>query len=651
MDQKPEAYKRMYQNYLRRNDREQKRMVESWKFFSGLNNGQWNETALMALEAEGRPVVSFNFIQNKVLTIAGSFLTNEYETKFTADVGRSEAESALVQEMYLLDRDRYGYNIEQLQFLIAMLVNTGVMEIYKDYRHSPFGNIGFRYRDKTKIFTDPDWATFNVNDNKRIFLHEFYDAEQIVDMYGRKNFEVGEAYDRLKSLLDDPRERNADIDKICDRSPEYYDSMSNKYKVIECVELKNVNRAQLYNIRTGDWLPIMDEKVARTRLRIRTPENADLRLLPRQFRECWRYTICPALGKELVLENGPDGLQLDSYPFIFASAINLHGERQGIVDPLKDPQAVYNKREATMTHWQMTAANGTEFIEEGAMSDEEFEKYKRTGGKPGGKFRVADGANKEQKIKIHDRGQPPTDLWQSADRALNISDRIWAPPSTQGLVGKSGESAKLFDEKRQQGLISLQPIQEVLIDVERQKGELYFRAFKQVYSGIPREVKHPKTGNVVRLNIPTPNGTINDVSKIERVNVVITQSPESKTIKEDRLNVFSQVRAMVTQPAAQAALDYKVFQYLPGVTEEDKEMFLPILRKNIQVLEARMDAELAQIHAAMKQQAAAAQAGPAAGPSAPGQTPAENGGVSMEGKEIPTDSGLPVDVKAQNQLG
>lgn len=647
MDVQPEAYKRFYQNFLRRSERDQKRLVESWKFFSGLYNGQWNETAVMQLEAEGRPITTFNFIQNKVLTLAGGFLTNQYETKYSAEMGRTEDEAALIQELYLMDRDRCGLKIERMQFLLSFLVNTGVMEIYKDYRHSPFGNVGFRYRDKTKCFTDPDWSTFDVNDNKRIFFHDFYDAEQIVDRYGRKNAQIGDAYDRLMHFLDDPNERNVDIDKISDRSPEFYDSMSNKYKVIECIELKNVFKAQLYNVRTGDWLQPMDEKVARARLRLRLPENQDLRLLPRHFKECWRYTICPALAKDIALENGPDPLQIERYPFFFGSALNLNGERQGVVDPLKDPQATYNKRESTMTYWQMTAANGLEFVEEGAMSDEEFERYKRIKSKPGEIVRVMDGAIKEQKIKIKERGQPPSDLWTSGDRAVTMADRIYAPPASQAQVGKSGESAKLFDEKRQQALVALQPMEEVLMDLERQYGEAYFLAAKQVYSGFPREIKNKKTGNLIRLNIPTPNGTINDISRINRVDVTITQSPESKTIKEDRLNVFSQVRGMVTSPASQAILDKKIFEYLPGISEEDRAEALPILKKNIEVLSARMDAELAQIRQAQAPQPGA----PAAGPSAPGQTPAEGGGNSMEGKPIPPQGGLPVDVRQQNQLG
>jgi hypothetical protein len=265
------------------------------------------------------------------------------------------------------------------------------------------------------------------------------------------------------------------------------------------------------------------------------------------------------------------------------------------------------------------------------MSEEEFERYKRTGNKPGEKYRVMDGTNKDQKIKIKDRGTPPSDLWTSGDRAVAMADRIYSPPASQGGAGKSGESAKLFDEKRQQALVALQPMEEVLMDMEQQYGEAYFLAAKQVYSGHPREIKNKKTGNVIRLNIPTPNGTINDISKINRVDVTIGQSPESKTIKEDRLNVFSQIRSMVTSPASQAALDKKIFEYLPGITEEDRADIVPLLQKNIDVLSARMDAELAQIRAAQPQ--------PGAGPSAPGQTPAEGGGNSMEGKPIPPDAG------------
>ena len=112
--------------------------------------------------------------------------------------------------------------------------------------------------------------------------------------------------------------------------------------------------------------------------------------------------------------------------------------------------------------------------------------------------------------------------------------------------------------------------------------------------------------------------------------------------------MYSQARAQVTSPIAQAFYDIKIIENLPGVTKADLAEAMPVLKKNLMLLDARMDAELAQIK--QMAQAAANPAG-ATGPSAPGQTPAEGGGTSVEGKPIPPDAGHPVDVRTQNQMG
>jgi hypothetical protein len=647
-EEKVTAHKRTYLNYVRRNTRFMDRMVESFKFFSGLDNGQWPEHLIDMLKQEGRVISSFNFIQNKILTLAGSFIDNTFDTKFMVRGNTSEDTVLFLQDLYQHDRDMSRMPVQRLQFLIAMLVQQGVMEIYKDYTESPLGNIRFRYRNGFQVQTDPDWMTMNVRDNKRIFIHTKMDAEDIVQTWGNKSGDIEEAFDRLKNLIADPSDQTSEIDKIADRSPEFYDSLGDKYKVVEMLQMKWVKKARLYNIRSQEWLPPMDERVARARLRF--PGSEDLRLLPDHYQECQRTIFCPALNKGLILDEGPESIQIETYPLFIASALTIHGERQGAVDPLKDPQATYNKRESTMTHWQGISALGIEFVEEDAMSETEYKRYLREGNVPGNKFKVAPGTNKDVKIKIKERGQAPSDLFSSADRALSMGDRIWAPPSTQGFAERSGESAKLFADKRQQALLALKAAEEVLMDVEYQMGSAYFLAAKQCYAGIPRELTLAN-GKVLRLNWLGEDGVkYNEIGKLPRASVIITQAPSSRSLREDRLNIFYQLRSMVTTPAAQAVIDKKIVEYLPGISEADKDEALAIVNKNMQLIEARMDAELTQYAQTRAQGGPPAPGGAPQGPFTPGQGPQQGGGFSAEGKAIEPGAGLPVDVSAQNQI-
>jgi hypothetical protein len=641
------AYRSTYLNYVRRNSKYLDRMVESFKFFSGLDNGQVPLHLQEQLRAEGRSIASFNFIQNKVLTLAGSFLENKSDIDFMPRGNTSPDAIAVLKELYRYDRDQSRMDIQRLQFLVSFLIQQGVMEIYKDYTESPLGHPRFRYRNGFQFYFDPDWATINVKDNRKIFIHSMMDAEQIVETWGHKNGELEDQYQRLKRMEDDPSDHTEDIDKLCDRSPEFYESIGRRHKVIECVEMKWVKKARLYNIRTQEWFPPMDERVARARLRF--PGNEDLRLLPDHFQECHRTVICPSLGKGLILDEGPDDLQIETYPYFVGSALTINGERQGVVDPLKDPQATYNKRESTMTHWQGISALGVEFVEEDAMTDAEFRRYIREGNIPGSKFKVRSGANKEEAVKIKDRGTAPQDLNQSADRALMMGDRIWAPAASQGFAERSGESGKLYDSKKQQAEKALRVAQAVLMDVEHQMGVAYFLAARQCYSGAPREIT-TNDGKTIRLNWVGEDGQkYNEIGKLSRVNVIVTESPDARSMREERLNIFFQLRSAVTTPAAQAVIDKKILEYLPGIGGADKAEALAIVNKNLKLIESRMDAELMQ-YAQAQAQPPPNLLGAPQGPFAPGEAPTQGGGFSAEGKSIKPGAGVPVDVSAQNQI-
>lgn len=643
-------YSRSWRNNNAKLDSERQREAENWKFVSGVNYGQWPASALELLMQEGRPPTQFNFVQGKVLTLAGSFLQNPLETKYEADIGAPEWASDVMNKLLMYNKDTTDWAYAKSQFMLAMLTYRGVLELYKDYSRSPLGDLGLRYVNPFSISFDYRWKTGNVDDCKRVYVAQFMDAEEIVQKFKKKSPEIREAYNRLKQLIDDPNDNTEEIDKIADRSPEFYDAIGCQYLVLQVLELKKIAKDRLFDIRTQEFLPYMAPEAAQALMAL--GDNARyLRVLPDECTELHVTTVCPALDKSLILEDGLHPLQIGGYPYIVASALNLHGEAQGVVDIMKDPQMTINKRESTMTHWQSTAANGVETVEEDAFSsDEEFERYKLYKNKPGETFKVASGANKEEKIKIRDRGTPPNDQVESVNRAIGHMDRMWAPPAVQALEGKSGESARLFEEKKEQALVALEFMNKTLANVDKQLGEKAFMANRLIYSGVARKLK---IGNeVLHLNWPGIEGlTTNDVSMIPRMSVRITQSQSGVSIKRERLNLYSQYGQVVTTPIMKAVLELMMIDVVPNLPEQDKEEIKAVQMEYIQLLRDRTQAERAQLAQAIQ---AANQQGMAGGmvpgPSAPGQTPAEGGGFSAEGKEIPAQGGLPADVRAQNQL-
>lgn len=647
-------YSRAWKTNNAKCEAERQREAENWKFVSGVKFGQWPSESLELLNQEGRPPTQFNFIQGKVLTLAGSFLQNPLETKYEAEVGTPAWASDFLNKLLLMNKDCTSWSYAKSQFLLGMLTYRGILELYKDYSRSPMGDLGLRYVNPFTVAFDYRWKTSNIDDCKRVYIAQFMDAEDIFYKFKKKTPEIRAAYERLQDLIDDPNDQTETIDKIADRSPEYYDAVGQQYLVIQVLELKCQTRNRLFDIRTQEYMPDMDKDVADAIMKL--GDNSQfLRELPDESKVLHVTTICPAMSKDLLLEDGAHPLQIGSYPYVVASALNLHGEAQGVVDVMKDPQVTINKRESTMTHWQTTAVNGAEMVEEGTFaSNEEFLRYKKFKNKPGETFEVTEGSNQKKSITIRERGTPPNDLVESVNRATSHMDRMWAPPAVQALQGKSGESGKLFEEKKEQALVALEFMNKTLAEVDHQIGEKSFKCFKIIYSGPARRLKL-SSGEDLLLNWPMDDGsTYNDISEIPRIAVRITQSQAGATVKRERLNLYTQYGQVITTPVMKATIELMMVDVIPNLPDSDKDQIKAIQMEYIQLLRKRTQAESAQID--MQLQASQGQGQPGqpgmvpTGPSPAGKTPAEGGGFSAEGKAIPPAGGLTPDVRAQNQL-
>ncbi len=647
-------YSRAWKTNNTKSESERQRETENWKFVSGVNFGQWPSSALELLQQEGRPPTQFNFIQGKVLSLAGSFLQNPLETKYETEVGTPEWGADVLNKLLLYNKDSTSWSFAKSQFLLGMLTYRGIMELYKDYSRGPMGDLGLRYVNPFTMSFDYRWKTSNVDDCKRIWVAQMMDEDEIAYTFKKKAPEIKAAQKLLRDLMADPNDNSEAIDKIADRSPEYFDNLGSQYLVLQALELKCESKDRVFDIRTQEYLPDMAPEVREAIMAL--GDNAQyLRVLPDETKELHVTTICPGLSKTLLLEDGLHPLQIGGYPYVVASALNLHGEAQGVVDVMRDPQETINKREATMTHWQMTAANGAEMVEEGAFgSREEFLRYKALKNKPGETFEVSEGTNKEQRIRGRDRGVPPNDLVDSVNRAVGHMDRMWAPPAVQAGEGKSGESGTLFKEKREQALVALEYMNKTLEFVDHQIGEKFFKGAKIVYSGPARKIKLPK-GEELNLNWPMDGGgKFNDIAMIPRMSIRITQSQAGVSIKRERLNLYAQYGQVVTTPIMKAVLELMMVDVIPNLPEQDRDEIKAVQMEYIQLLRDRTAAERAQIaqqiQAAQAPQVPGAVPGQPTGPSPDGSTPAQGGGFSAEGKGIPTDGGVPADVRAQNQL-
>jgi hypothetical protein len=659
----------LYRMYVERGQAERSRMQENHKFYSALNHGQWTPSAVAQHIQERRTLSSFNFIKSKIDTLAGSFLQDPYDAAFEADGNGPNADALLMQTLFMSDKEYGGWEYEKSDFILDGLIHTGIMEMTVDYSRSPLGNVALKHSNPFDWWFDPNWTTKSVKDNKRIIKTRWMDAEDIRMTYSKKIEQIDEAVN-LWTLTHNTNSGDAEIDKVADRSAEYYDSYHHRYKVIQVMQIRREAVKQLWDSEERKFLPMMDKV---NTLMMKHMGKGRYKEVIHKTEICWVKTICPGLSMNLLLEDGPHPLYLPCYPLFVWSATNLHGERQGFVDIMKDPQMTYNKRESTYTHAQTTAVNGALLIEANFFDKGERERFMVEKNIPGSQFVVKDGTitNGRMGMAQVPREKLPTDMVESAERAHKAMHELTpTPPSVTGGEGKSGESAKLFIEKKETALTALVPTNIGIQRVDKEICETYFDAAK----GAPREFKNPKTKVVVTINMRTMDGVQNDVSKVQRANVIITKSKAGHSLKREKVNTFMQVGQYVKNPMLASLLEGEMIDGIPGFTDDVVAQARELSNLYITLQVGRVKSEIAQLRMAEAQAAmatsqmgASPQAAPgtsqgapsggsgqtqqlSTGPSEAGRTPADGGGFSVEGKKIPPSGGLPVDVMKQNQL-
>ncbi len=348
------------------------------------------------------------------------------------------------------------------------------------------------------------------------------------------------------------------------------------------------------------------------------------------------------------------------------SYLNINGIPHGVVDVLTDPQQIYNKRESAFSHWQTTATNGTEFIEESFFVDDTvYNDYVNGKNIPGGTFKVRDGtiSTGRSGIATRPRDNIPNDLHTSADRAFNMVPEISpVTPALSGGEGKSGESGVLNRQKRAQAIVSIEPMMRGAKQFDKEFGEAWFLLAKQLYKGAPRVVSDPVTGKTVTMNIPTQDGRIlNNIATLPRHSIVITESKRGVSVREELLNRYVELMPFFQNPILRSRIEMAAITVLPNLPEKEVQDAIQAAEKFLELQNTRVDAETLQNLVGMatfKQQLQQLNAPPQPGggapnpegPSKPGETPAEGGGLSVEGKNIKPGQTIPADVRTINQL-
>lgn len=588
-----------HKGYLERLRNERRREKDNWRCYEATYFGQWNEQNIQQAVAEGRPLTSYNLAKKSIDTVVGSVIADPFELHYDTELGDSPQTAILLNELFMEDKDLTGFDLEYQHFVRGGFVFRGIMEIYVNRERSDrMPRIGWRYIAPDRIVFDPDWRTNDIDDNRAIYVHAWMGPQQIKDKYDRSTKEIEAAIKtREKSAEATLKSETTDSDEIAriyDNSSEYFDEKNDQFLVIDKYWLKTKTYYEVYEVETAAVLATLPYEKAQELQDIYAAEGRETKLLPMRKRELWVRTTIPGLSLNLVLQEGKHELQLNGYPFVIYSSDVINGKPNTYMDILKDPQIVFNKRINTETHILMTQSNNTLFIEEDAVEGDasEVERIGRGRNRPGAYFKVSPGA--KDKIWHLDRGSPPTDFLNSATYIRDIMREITPAVPAMQAVGESESSGVLFQSRVQQAMIALQMPTKLLQAVWERIGEMYFRAVKQVYT-YPMEFQSSRTSEIFFLN--TPGGI--DISTINRLKVVITQSPKSETYRRRLIQNYLAIAQYLQDPYTLAALSRIVVGNLPDIPEAELDQLREAAKLSEEAQKVTLEAQVASVKAQM----------------------------------------------------
>lgn len=560
----------LFSAWTQRNGRERRRERHNWRMYDATEFGQWDETSLRQLISEGRPPHQFNFIKKTVDTLAGASLAEPYDIHYTTEIGESNDIAILFNELYLEDRDLGNFMFHYLQQLRAGYVYRGWIEMFKDYSRG-LPRVGLRYLSGDRVVTDPDWTTNNVKDNKALYLPAWMSPQQIKDKY-KKSSDLLEIHIALFKEYGSQSGLGQEVEKLFDRSAEFWDEQNGLFLVWDKLVLEQVTRTRLYDYDAGSWVPTKDEEQAEALFDIGRREGRNLAMMPKQELVCKVYSQCPALLLEL--QNGKHPLQMNRYPLFAFSADCINGRPNTPVDQLKDVQEAFNKRESVKTHILMTNANNHVLVESDAFdTPQKAEDFIKRRNRPGGGSVVEPGTNAHNKIRHLDRAVPPREFVEDANHLWQIGEKLTpAVPAVQGM-GDEGESGVLFQSRVAQAQIGMQIATKFLAALWHEVGDAYFDAAQQTYT-YPMMFRSQRTGQVWWLNY---EGGV-DMKSISRMRVTVTQSPASESYRRLLLQTYLSINQALTSPLSKQALSRMVISSIPNVPEEEKNALADITK-------------------------------------------------------------------------
>jgi len=584
-------------------DRENyERCERNWKMYSGFNNGQWPEEAVSVLEQENRNILQFNLVRKKVDGLAGSIAKNWYDVDYQSTQVDYIDETILMKELFYADKEQLDWNASYLEAIRDGLIYRAVEQMVISERYAVLGNIGFERTMPGHVMLDPTWLTSSGWDLRKLFKIAYLDPKQMMNKYESKSDEIQKQVE-LMARIGSEFGNNNDAG-----FPHYnYDQVyGHQYRVIEYHHVEQEKKKTEFT-RTADGrmvtIPDGSDEYKRNWCIENSIDCSDgVISIDYPVDTYYVSTICKQLDPDNFLEDRKARIQIGRLPFFVWSAARINGTDSGVVDLLVNVQETLNKRESLVDNIIATASSGNFAYDPLLFGNDiaSMEDMERKMNRPSEKFRSAPGEISSGRKHFEQVPKPqfPTEVINELNRMIDYFDNISGlTPSMEGRQESSKETGVLFARKQMQSEIMQTVMLRGLEQYTNEKAEGYMLLAQQLYSGIYREIKAAGSNRSIKLNetIYSPEGVQikNDISRVPRCKVIVTQSPEGVTVRAVERSQSAELLAALPQEmtGSRALLTSRIMQSLDG-KKEDRQRYIETSEKEYALAMGSIDVQL-----------------------------------------------------------
>lgn len=330
---------------------------EDYEFVAGR---QWSDEDKAFLEAQRRPVISFNRCGVFVEAVSGAEVNNRQEVRYYPREMGDVPVNEILTEAAKWARDNCNAEDEESEaFRDAAICGLGLTETRMDYDEHPDGMVVILRRDPLKYWYDPAARRKCLEDRNFDFYGEWVNKEDLPE----------EWQDKITSSWSDdesntaPRLADSTFFYKGDDKSEGYDESTDKYFLLHYECRKKETFYRVHDPMQGKNIFLEEAQFKKMKKAI---EDSGAKFVKQQKWVYYRAFLC---GNE-ILEHGKSPCQ-DGFS---RQVITARRDRNkncwyGIVRDMKDPQRWANKWLSQVLHIVNTNSKGGAFIEFGALME------------------------------------------------------------------------------------------------------------------------------------------------------------------------------------------------------------------------------------------------------------------------------------------